>query len=54
MKQLTATMKEIIEELGQIPMETIENVSELQTELKEEGYISYLDESTDYLIVERV
>ena len=53
MKQLTATMIEIIEELGQIPMETIENVAELKAELKEAGYISYLDASTDYLIVEK-
>lgn len=44
---------EIIEELGQIPMETIENVAEFQEELKKAGYISYLDSSTDYLIVEK-
>lgn len=53
MKQITATMMEIIEEIGKISMETIENVAGLQAELKKEGYISYLDASTDYLIVER-
>lgn len=53
MKQVTSTMLEIIEELGQIPMSTIENVAELQAELKEAGYISYLDASTDYLNVEK-
>jgi len=44
---------EIIEEIGKIPVETIENVAEFQAELKEAGFISYLDSSTDYLIVER-
>jgi len=44
---------EIIEELGKIPLETIENLGEFQEELKEAGYISYLDPSTDYLIIEK-
>ena len=53
MKQVTSTMLETAEELGGIPMGTIENVAELQAELKEAGYISYLDTCTDYLIVEK-
>ena len=44
---------EIIEELGKLPIEGIEAVGELQEELKASGYISYLDASTDYLIVEK-
>ena len=44
---------EIIEELGRISMETIENVAEFQAELKAAGYISYLDASTDYLVIEK-
>ena len=52
-KQITSAMLEIIEELGSIPMEFIENVASLQEELRGAGYISYLDTSTDNLIVEK-
>lgn len=44
---------EIIEELGKIPVSTIDNLAELQVELKDAGYISYLDSTTDYLVVEK-
>jgi hypothetical protein len=50
---LNERMMEIIEELGKLRMEDIENVAELQAELKKAGYISYVDASTDYLIVEK-
>ena len=53
MKQVTSTMLEIVGEQGGIPMGIIENVAELQAELKEAGYLSYLDTCTDYLIVEK-
>lgn len=52
-KQLTNTMIEIIEELGKIRIETIENISELKKELETAGYTTYLDASTDYLIFEK-
>jgi len=41
MKQITSIMMEIIEELGQIPMETIEDVAELQEELKKAGHTGH-------------
>ena len=52
-KMLSDQTKELIEELGKIPMETIENVEKLQAELESEGYISYLSPDTDYLVVEK-
>lgn len=51
--ELTSTALEIIEELGKLPVSTINNLGKLQTELAEAGYVSYLDASTDYLIVEK-
>jgi len=50
---LTERMMEIIEETGKLRMQDIENVAELQAELKAAGYVSYVDASTDYLIVEK-
>lgn len=44
---------EQIEELGKIPVSTIEDLAEFKAELKEAGFISYLDPSTDYLIIEK-
>jgi hypothetical protein len=44
---------EMIEELGKVPVSSIDNISELQEELSKAGYVSYLDASTDYLIVEQ-
>jgi len=44
---------EIIEELGKIPVSTIENLEEFRNELYELGYISYLNSSTDYLIISK-
>ncbi len=44
---------EIIEEIGKVPVSTIKNLGEFQSELRDAGYISYLDASTDYLIVEK-
>ena len=52
MKQITERMMEMIEEMGKIPVWKIENLEELQEELDKMGYNSYLDDSTDYLIVE--
>ena len=49
---LTERMMEIIEETGKLRMQDIENVAELQAELEAAGYTSYVDASTDYLIVE--
>lgn len=45
---------EIIEETGKIPMSLIDDgdLKKLQDELKKIGYESYVDESTDWLIVE--
>ena len=53
MRKVTSAIMEIIEEPGKIPMEAIENVAELQAELREAGYISYLDTRTDHLVIER-
>jgi len=50
---LNDRMMEIIEETGKLRMQDIENVAELQAELKAAGYTSYVDASTDYLIVEK-
>lgn len=50
---ITERMMEIIEEIGKLRMENIENLAELQKELKNVGYISYVDQSTDYLIIEK-
>jgi len=50
---VTEKMLEIIEELGKLPVSTIDNLGETMKELRKKGYISYLDESTDYLIVEK-
>ena len=51
---ITERMLEIIEETGKLRMQDIENVQELQVELEKAGYNSYIDASTDYLIVEKV
>ena len=51
--ELTPLALEIIQELGQLPVDDINNLGKFMAELKEAGYISYLDASTDYLIVER-
>lgn len=50
---LSERMLEIIEENGKIRMQDIDNLAELQAELKKAGYTSYVDASTDYLIVEK-
>lgn len=44
---------EIIEETGRLPVSTIDDLEKFQNELKAAGYVSYLDASTDYLIVEK-
>ena len=44
---------EIIEETGKLRMQDIDNIAELQEELKVAGYVSYIDASTDYMIVEK-
>ena len=50
---ITERTLEIIEEMKKIPVSTIYNVGEFQEELSKLGYTSYLDETTDYLIVEK-
>ena len=50
---ITERTLEIIEEMKKIPVSTIYNVGEFQEELSKLGYVSYLDDSTDYLIVEK-
>ena len=50
---ITQRTLEIIDEMGKIPVSTIYNVGEFQEELSKLGYTSYLDGSTDYLIVEK-
>jgi hypothetical protein len=50
---LNNRMMEIIEEIGKLRMQDIENIAELQEELKKAGYNSYIDSSTDYLIVKK-
>ena len=52
-KILNQRTLEIIEEMGKLPVSTIDNLSEFQEELRNAGYIGYLDASTDYLIVEK-
>lgn len=44
------------EELGKVPVSTIDDgdLEELKKELKEKGYVAYLDASTDNLIIEEV
>ena len=44
---------EIIEGTGKIRKEDIIDIAELQAELNKAGYISYLDPSTDYLIIKK-
>lgn len=53
MKKVTERMLEMIEEMGKIPAMNIDNLEDVVDELKELGYEAYLDNSTDYLIVER-
>src|SRR5690554_4005667 len=43
----------LIEELGKIPVSEIENLKAFMDELEKAGFDSYLDPSTDYLIVEK-
>ena len=50
---LSEKLLEIIEETGKLRMQDIKNVAELQSELKAAGYDSFVDSSTDYLIVEK-
>ena len=50
---LNEKLLEIIEETGKLRMQDFENVAELQAELEKAGYASYVDASTDYLIVEK-
>ena len=50
---LNEKLLEIIEETGKLRMQDIKNVAELQSELKAAGYDSFVDSSTDYLIVEK-
>lgn len=45
---------EIIEETGRISTSSINNIAKFQKELKKAGYDSYMDPSTDYLIVEKI
>ena len=52
-KMVTQGTLEIIEELGKLPLFTIDDLAGFQKELREMGYISYLDPSTDWLIVEK-
>jgi len=52
-EMLTERMLEIIEEAGKIRIEDIENLAGLQAELTAAGYTSYVDASTDWLIVEK-
>lgn len=52
-RQVTQRTLEIIGVMGRLPMSTIDNLAGLQKELREKGYISYLDSSTDWLIVEK-
>jgi hypothetical protein len=42
---------EIIEETGKIRTQDIEDIATFQKELEEAGYSSYLDPSTDHLII---
>ena len=53
-KMLNQRTLEIIEETGKIPVSTVDNLEKLQRELKAAGYVSYLDASTDYLVVEKL
>ena len=53
LQQKHSRLLEIVSELGKIPVENIDNLEEVITELKELGYVAYLDASTDYLIVEK-
>ena len=50
---ITQRTLEIIDEMGKIPVSTIDNVGEFKEELSKLGYVSYLDDNTDYLIVEK-
>lgn len=50
---LNEKLLEIIEETGKLRMQDIENVAELQAELEEAGYDSFVDASTDFLVVEK-
>lgn len=45
---------EIIEEIGRLPMVSIDDgdLEILQGELEKLGFVSYVDESTDWLIVD--
>jgi hypothetical protein len=52
--EISRHMIEMIEELGKINVQYIDNLGKLIAELKDMGYMAYLDESTDYLIVERI
>lgn len=54
LQQKHSKLLEIVSELGKIPVSTIDNLTEVIAELKELGYLSYLDSSTDYLIVEKI
>lgn len=53
MQSKYARLLEIAEETGEVPVATIDNLTETIAELKQLGYIAYLDASTDYLIVEK-
>ncbi|MCR6545475.1 hypothetical protein [Dehalobacterium formicoaceticum] len=50
---LDEKMKKIIDETGRIRRSTIENLFALQEELRNAGYSSSLDVSTNWLLVER-
>jgi hypothetical protein len=52
-KQVTERALEIIEECGELPVSTIDDLGKFQEELEQLGYVSYLDASTGYLIVEK-
>lgn len=50
---LNERMLEMIEEIGKLPLETIDNLNELQKDLEKLNYTSYVDENTDYLIIKK-
>jgi hypothetical protein len=53
MQDKYARLLEIAEETGEVPVSSIDNLTETIADLKTLGYIAYLDPSTDYLIVEK-